>query len=104
MQLNLDHSEISIVDEITREVIFTDYHCAEPLRVEISVTQHQGRPVATMRIPEGTTAIVEDIREPDLLRSYAACLLAAAYEMERMNAKVSGERSESAGLTGSAAG
>jgi hypothetical protein len=78
---------MTIADEITREVIFTDYNCREDARIEVVVTLHAGKPVSMVRHPEYQTAkplALDDMREPDLLRSYAACFAAAAEEMERM--------------------
>lgn len=76
---------MTIANEITREVVFTDYNCQENVRLEVVVMQHNGKPIAVARFPNGPGALVlDDIAEPDVLRSYAACLNAAADEMERM--------------------
>ena len=76
---------MSIADEITREVVFTDYVCAESARIEVCVTVAANGPIANIRMPAFPNASFvgsDDIKEPDLLRSYAHCLLKAADEME----------------------
>jgi hypothetical protein len=78
---------MSIADEITREVIYTDHNVADDARIEVVISMHQGRPVANIRVPKFPIAdwpTASDIREPDLLRSYAHCMLQAAEEMERI--------------------
>ena len=78
---------MTIADEITREVVFTDHNCAETVRIEVVVTLYQSIPIANVRMPKYPTASFpgsDDIKEPDVLRSYAHCLLKAADEMERM--------------------
>lgn len=78
---------MTIADEITREVVFTDYECANDARIEVVVTVAASSPLCNIRMPAFPTANfagADDIKEPDLLRSYAHCLLKAADEMERM--------------------
>lgn len=70
---------MTIADEITREVVFTDYNCSESVRPAVCVQIAHGRPVATI-----TRQLPEEVAEPDVLRAFAACLNAAADEMERM--------------------
>ena len=80
---------MTIADEITREVVFTDYECADSARIEVVVTQASSGPLCNIRMPSFPAASfpgADDIKEPDLLRSYAHCLLKAADEMERMKA------------------
>lgn len=78
---------MSIQDEITREVVFTDYECSNDARIEVVVTKAASGPLCNIRMPAFQTASfagTNDITEPDLLRSYAHAMLAAADEMERM--------------------
>ena len=78
---------MSIQDEITREVVFTDYGCSNDTRIEVVVTLRDGKPEANIRHPMHpniSLAFADDIKEPDLLRSYGYLMLAAADEMERM--------------------
>lgn len=79
---------MSIQDEITREVVFTDYDIRNDYRIEVVVSMHMGgKPHASFRMPEYPNQQMrfpDDINEPDLLRSYAHAMLAAADEMERM--------------------
>lgn len=78
---------MSIQDEITREVVFTDYNISNDYRIEVVVSMHMGKPLANFRMPEYPNQqrrLPDDINEPDLLRSYAHAMLAAADEMERM--------------------
>lgn len=78
---------MTIADEITREVAFTDYECADSARIEVVVTMAASGPLCNIRMPAFPTAsfpVADDIKEPDVLRSYAHCLLKAADEMERM--------------------
>lgn len=79
---------MSIADEITREVVFTDYECANDARIEVVVTKTASGPICNIRMPSFPTASfagADDIKEPDVLRGYAHCLLMAADEMERMS-------------------
>lgn len=79
---------MSIADDITREVAFTDYSISNDYRIEVVVSMHMGKPLAIIRMPEypnRATGFPDDITEPDLLRSYAHAMLAAADEMEKMN-------------------
>lgn len=79
---------MSIQDEITREVVFTDYGCSNDARIEVVVSMSDGKPVVNIRhpmYPNVSMAFADDIKEPDLLRSYARSMLAAADEMEKMN-------------------
>ena len=70
---------MSIEDEITREVRFTDYGVRTDIQHVVAVTKgHDGKPVAIVRAPW----IDGDMDEPGMLRSLAACLNAAADEME----------------------
>ena len=78
---------MTIADKITREVVFTDYECSNDARIEVVVTVAASGPLCNIRMPAFPTANfagADDIKEPDLLRSYAHCLLKAADEMERM--------------------
>lgn len=66
---------------ITREVLFTDYSCADECRPSVSVTEgHDGRRVGLVRLRAGD--IPHEERDPWVLRILAQCLLAAADEME----------------------
>lgn len=78
---------MSIQDEITREVVFTDYNISNDYRIEVVVSMHMGKPQANVRMPEypnHKTGFPDDIAEPDLLRSYAHAMLAVADEMEKL--------------------
>lgn len=78
---------MTIADEITREVVFSDHACSIDARIEVAVSLHNAKPIANVRMPKYPCihlATFQDVTEPDLLRSYAACLNAAADEMERM--------------------
>jgi len=78
---------MTIADEISRAVVFTDYERTNDARIEVLVTVAASGPFCNIRMPAFPTAsfvCADDIKEPDLLRSYAHCLLKAADEMERM--------------------
>ncbi len=80
---------VTIANDIAREVVFTDYNCNEDNRIEVCVSISHGKPVANICLASGKTSFLigpDDIKEPDLLRSYAHTMLAAADEMERMGA------------------
>ena len=76
-----------LAEEITREVVFTDFNCADDSRIEVVVSQDGGSPFCNIRMPaypDASFCGADDIRYPEVLRSYAQCLLMAADEMERM--------------------
>ncbi len=82
---------MSIADDITREVAFTDYSIRNDYRIEVVVSMHLDKLLALVRMPEypdHKTGFPDDITEPDLLRSYAHAMLAAADEMEKMNGAI----------------
>lgn len=62
--------------EITREITFTDYACADDCRHEVTIfARPDGKSVAVLNVPW------EEMDEPDMLRSLAKCLNAAADEL-----------------------
>lgn len=66
---------------VTREVVFTDYDCREDARPAVSLSRRaDGGLVALVLLTPGS--IPHEETEPDMLRSLAACLMAAAEEME----------------------
>ena len=78
---------MTIADEISREVVFTDYGCSDKARIEVVVSKTGSGAIANIRMPAFPSASFvgcDDIGEPDVLRSYAHCLLKAADEMEAM--------------------
>lgn len=82
---------MTIADDITREVAFTDYSISNDYRIEVVVSMHMGKTLAIVRMPEypnHKAGFPDDIAEPDLLRSYAHAMLAAADEMEKMNVAI----------------
>jgi len=78
---------MTYINTTHREVVFTDYECSNDSRIEVVVSMDGGPPIANIRhpmYPTASLAFADDIKEPDLLRSYAHAMLAAADEMEKM--------------------
>lgn len=75
-------------NSISREVVFTDYECDDKVRMEVRLNSANGALFAAAVMPgaDGTDKYIvfDDVSEPNVLRSYAHCLLAAAEEMEKV--------------------
>lgn len=71
----------AILEGISREIVFTDYAVREDDRHTVTIASRlDGTPAALVNLNWRDL----EQTEPDMLRSLAACLLAAADEMERM--------------------
>lgn len=71
----------AFIEGVSRDIVFTDYAVREDSRHTVTIaTRLDGTPAAILNINWHD----QEQTEPDMLRSFAACLLAAADEMERM--------------------
>src|SRR5574337_1303711 len=76
-----ESSPQAIREGISREIVFTDYAVREDDRHTVTIASRlDGTPAARVNLNWRDL----EQTEPDMLRSLAACLLAAADEMERM--------------------